>query len=62
MIKEANTSGYYHLVKMNGSDLMDSINDKWLKHYYAKVELCNFTFFIFPPNDCPCKGYYVLKK
>jgi len=34
-LREAHVSGYYHLAQMNGKDLMDPINDKWLKQYYA---------------------------
>ena len=30
-----NTSGYYRLAQMDGKDLMDPINGKWLKCYYA---------------------------
>jgi len=33
--KEANACGYYRLAKMNREDLMDPINSKWLKCYYA---------------------------
>ena len=33
--REAHTSGYYHLAQMDGKDLMDPINGKWLKRYYA---------------------------
>ena len=33
--REAHTSGYYHLAQMDGKDLMDLINGKWLKRYYA---------------------------
>ena len=35
MIREANASGYYRLTQMNGRDLVDPINGKWLKHNYA---------------------------
>ena len=35
MIREAHASGYYHLAQMDGKDLMDPINGKWLKRYYA---------------------------
>ena len=31
MIREARVSGYYRLAQMDGKDLMDPINDKWLK-------------------------------
>ena len=34
-IREAHQSGYYCLTQMDGRDLMDPINEKWLKHYYA---------------------------
>ena len=35
VIREAHPSGYYRLAQMDGKDLMDPINGKWLKHYYA---------------------------
>ena len=35
MIREPNASGYYRLTQMNGRDLVDPINGKWLKHNYA---------------------------
>ena len=35
VIREAHQSGYYRLTQMDGRDLMDSINGKWLKRYYA---------------------------
>ena len=35
IVREAYLSGYYHLAQMDGKDLMDPINGKWLKHYYA---------------------------
>ena len=35
VIREAHESGYYCLVQMDGKDLMDPINGKWLKRYYA---------------------------
>ena len=35
VIKETHVSGYYHLAQMDGKDLMDPINGKWLKCYYA---------------------------
>ena len=35
MIREAHQSGYYRLTQMDGRDLMDPINEKWLKRYYA---------------------------
>ena len=35
VIREAQASGYYRLAQMDGKDLMDPINGKWLKHYYA---------------------------
>ena len=31
VIKEAHASGYYRLAEMDGKDLMDPINGKWLK-------------------------------
>ena len=35
MIREAHPSGYYCLAHMDGKDLLDPINGKWLKHYYT---------------------------
>ena len=35
VVREAHASGYYRLAQMNGKDLMDPINDKWLMRYYA---------------------------
>ena len=35
VIRETRLSGYYHLAQMDGKDLMDPINGKWLKRYYA---------------------------
>jgi len=35
VVREAHASGYYHLAQMDGKDLMDPINGKWLKSYYA---------------------------
>ena len=35
VIREAHSKGYYHLAKMDGKDLMDPINGKWPKRYYA---------------------------
>ena len=35
VIKEAHPSGYYRLTQMDGKNLMDPINGKWLKRYYA---------------------------
>ena len=35
VIRETHLSGYYHLAQMDGKDLMDPINGKWLKRYYA---------------------------
>ena len=35
VVTEAHVSGYYRLAQMNGKDLMDPINGKWLKRYYA---------------------------
>ena len=35
VIREAHSSGYYRLAQMDGKDLMDPINGKWLKRYYA---------------------------
>ena len=35
VIREAHQSGYYCLTQMNGRDLMDPINGKWLKRYYV---------------------------
>ena len=35
VVREAHASGYYHLAQMDGKDLMDPINGKWLNRYYA---------------------------
>ena len=35
LIREANDSGYYHLAMAKGESLMEPINGKWLKLYYA---------------------------
>ena len=35
VVREAHASEYYRLAQMNGKDLMDPINGKWLKRYYA---------------------------
>ena len=35
VIKEAHQSGYYRLTQMDGRDLMDPVNGKWLKRYFA---------------------------
>ena len=35
LIRETHPSGYYRLAQMDGKDLMDPINGKSLKHYYA---------------------------
>ena len=34
VIRETHPSGYYRLAQMDGKDLMDPINGKWLKRYY----------------------------
>ena len=38
VIREAHQNGYYRLTQMDGRDLMDPINGKWLKCYYAQGE------------------------
>uniref|UniRef100_A0A2N9EV74 Integrase catalytic domain-containing protein n=1 Tax=Fagus sylvatica TaxID=28930 RepID=A0A2N9EV74_FAGSY len=35
VIHEAHVSGYYKLSKADGTVLVDPVNGKWLKHYYA---------------------------
>ena len=35
IVRETHASGYYRLAHMNRTDLMDPINSKWLKQYYA---------------------------
>ena len=35
VIRETHPSGYYRLAQMDVNDLMDPINEKWLKRYYA---------------------------
>ena len=46
VIREAHASGYYLLAQMDGKDLMDPINGKWLKRYYAKKKKksCSYLF------------------
>ena len=47
IVREAHASGYYSLAQMNGKDLMDPINGKWLNHYYALETLCSYSFLLF---------------
>ena len=47
VVREAHAKGYYSLTHMNGKDLMDPINGKWLKHYYALETLCSYSFLLF---------------
>ena len=35
VVRETHASGYYHIAQMDGKYLMDPINGKWLKRYYA---------------------------
>ena len=35
VVREAHASVYYRLTQMDGKNLMNPINGKWLKHYYA---------------------------
>ena len=35
MVREAHANRYYFLAQMDGKDLVDPINGKWLKRYYA---------------------------
>ena len=35
VVKEAHISGYYYLARMDETSLVDLINGKWLKEYYA---------------------------
>ena len=35
VVRKAHTSRYYRLAQMDGKDLLDPINGKWLKRYYA---------------------------
>jgi hypothetical protein len=37
VICEAHASGYYKLSKADGTVLVDPVNEKWLKHYYAST-------------------------
>ena len=54
MIRETHQSGYYCLTQMDGRDLMDPINGKWLKRCFAwRRKLCGCPLslvflFIFP--------------
>ena len=34
-VREPYNNGYYRLSKSDGTTLVDSINGKWLKHYYS---------------------------
>ena len=36
IIREAHDNGYYYLAKEVGTSLIDPINAKWLKQYYAR--------------------------
>ena len=57
VIRESHASGYYRLAQMDGKDLMDPINGKWLKQYYALLSPFLFSlFFSFPPSDHHYKG------
>ena len=48
VIREAHQSKYYRLTQMDGKDLMDPINGKCLKLYYAWGEkLCGCPFLLF---------------
>ena len=49
MIREAHVSRYYHLAQMDGKDLMDPINGKWLRQYYAweRETLCSCPLSLF---------------
>ena len=35
LVREANESGYYRLATVDGEVLVEPVNDKWLKLYYA---------------------------
>ena len=35
VIREVHQSGYYRLTQIDGRDLMDPINGKWLKCYFV---------------------------
>ena len=35
VIREVHPNGYYRLAQMDGKDLLDPINGKWLKRFYA---------------------------
>ena len=35
VIREVHQSGYYRLTQIDGRDLIDPINGKWLKRYFA---------------------------
>ena len=61
LISEAHQSGYLRLTQMDDRDLMDPINEKWLKlclkkkSYVVVSSFCfvksfyvSFTFFLFP--------------
>jgi len=45
VIRKAHPSGYYRLTQMDGKDLMNPINGKWLKCYYTYEKmLCSCPF------------------
>ena len=47
VIKQAHQSGYYHLTQMDSRDLLDPINEKWLKRYYALKKRVMWLFLPF---------------
>ena len=47
VVKEAHASSYYCLAQMDGKDLMDPINGKWLNAIMHRETLCNHSFFFF---------------
>ena len=53
MTREVHPNGYYRLAQIDGKDLLDPINEKWLKHYYAlkKKGFNEFYVSFFPSSD-----------
>ena len=71
MTREVHPSGYYCLAQIDGKDLLDPINEKWLKHYYALKKKKVLMTFLFPfflqvtmsqDKIVTCFHEYVMKK
>ena len=55
VIREAHASGYYKLSKADGIVLVDPLNGKWLKHYYASTPAEEIVLSL-PFLSCQGKG------